>query len=200
MDPHFVESQTTAMAPESNVLIIVSPCHIPEGTRHPLGDAHGQWEEALAGEWIARTLRNVTFACIGDPLSSAFSEACPSQAKRHYQNPNQQSRKFLNIRITAMIARISMAAQEDSGSSAAKILDNENDLAQCAGNSAKVIFRCTGCGYSDHADLNAAKILLLRGTTPVETTGAARRGYAAVRRPMKRERGVAKHPPQGCLL
>ena len=53
------------------------------------------------------------------------------------------------------------------------------------------VFRCLKCDHTDHADTNAAKVLLLRGT-PVETTGAACGGYAEVRRPAKQELRVVR--------
>ena len=52
-------------------------------------------------------------------------------------------------------------------------------------------FHCLKCGHKDHADTNAAKVLLLRGT-PGDATGAACGGYVEVRRPAKQELRVVR--------
>jgi len=53
------------------------------------------------------------------------------------------------------------------------------------------VFHCLKCGHTEHADTNAAKVLLLRGT-PGDATGAACGGYAEVRRPAKQELRVVR--------
>lgn len=50
------------------------------------------------------------------------------------------------------------------------------------------VFRCVACGHLDHADLNAAKVLLSRRNDG----GAGRGGQGAVRPPMKRQLRVVK--------
>lgn len=49
-------------------------------------------------------------------------------------------------------------------------------------------FRCVACGHEDHADLNAAKVLLSRRSDG----GAGRGGYAEVKRPAKRQLRVVR--------
>jgi putative transposase len=53
-------------------------------------------------------------------------------------------------------------------------------------------FRCTHCGYIDHADLNAAKVLKSR----VESLGSAYGGSAARGHPSKQEKVVKLRVPR----
>lgn len=52
-------------------------------------------------------------------------------------------------------------------------------------------FHCVACGYTAHADLNAATVLLSRGTRG----GAGRGGVSDVRRPVKRQLRVVRRGP-----